>query len=1104
MNQNLIGQQIENYRIEALLGEGGMGAVYRATDLNLARPVALKLMHAQYANQPQFQRRFLQEAQAAARLDHPSVVTIYHFDNRPGLLYIVMEYIGGSSLGKYIKQLHRQNQVIRLNETLYLIAQVADALGYAHKQGVVHRDVKPDNILLKALSQPDRPLEPPIRAVVTDFGLAKLLEGGIETQSGTFMGTLPYMSPEQALAKPLDGRSDIYSLGVVLYQLATGQLPFDIKTPTEAVMKHLHETPPAPRTLQPGLPDAVAAVILKALAKQPEERYQTGEEMAHALRQAAAGLSDDVVTSFAPASEAISLVTQLAPPEPVAIPSRLTPDETMLDGGDRLIISQSQQSPRVQPLERPRYVLGRTEDNDIVLAAPGVSRHHARLERVTGGWQVVDLGSTNGTFLEEDRLLPDVPEKWEPHQTLRIGPYFLQWRAGRQAAEHGPIRTYQATTPLSDLPGGSPSRSAGHLSVLATPTQADVAPGGIAEIRLDLFNQGTTVDHFRLRLEGLSPAWVTLPPEPLQLMPGARGTLSVTIHPPLDSSARSGQYRYRLVVTSTTTNQEVAAATGSILVRPFERFAVDMRPKQLSGAGVCRVLIRNEGNVDATYNVIGRDPGEAIHFDQPRQRLKVAAGESGVVDLKLKPRQRPFLGRSHLLPFEIQVGTATSDRQALPGQLQVKPVIPPWLPPLAAGLLVILCLAGGLFLNTYLNRNREITNAQLAAVATQEAVLTAAALGTQAAGQAAEATATTLAITAEAAGDADGDGLSNSQELTLGTDPQNPDTDGDGLSDGEEVNQYGTDPRNRDTDGDTLSDGDEVNVHTTSPTNPDTDGDGVPDGVEVSDGSDPLRPPTPTAVPVNTATPTLPQPTQTATATPTPSATPPPGGYWDGAWQSECDFLGCNQVTLNHVEGNPTVSGNFADGNGTLVGIIEANRLTGTWSLGGQTGTFDFWIAPDGQGWHGNWNKTQAWCGYRSGGTPPDPCGVARWYGDWTTDCGNAACGLMELTQNGQFVEGTYANGGGTVTGTADGVTLNGTWTRGGSGSLQFFMQTEGNQFSGNYDNNFAWCGYREGAGQPNPCLNQGVIILTPFIPPIVITLQPLLPPILILPTPTP
>jgi len=310
------GQQIENYRIDAVLGEGGMGTIYRATDVNLMRPVAVKVMHGNLAADPSFQSRFLQEARAAARLDHPSIVRVYHFGRQADLLYIIMQFIDGLSLGAYLRQLAKLNQVVRLEETLTLVAQAADALGYAHRQGVVHRDVKPDNILVRRLDRPDRFGDPPLRAMVTDFGLAKLAGDGGETSAGLMMGTLPYMSPEQVLDLPVDGRSDIYSLGVVLYQLATGQLPLDIRSPERALQAHQYEEVPAPRNVHAGVPPPVEAVILRALARRPENRYQTAEELAADLRRAAGSVTDQEAQAFVAdtGSLVVSMVTEFPTP----------------------------------------------------------------------------------------------------------------------------------------------------------------------------------------------------------------------------------------------------------------------------------------------------------------------------------------------------------------------------------------------------------------------------------------------------------------------------------------------------------------------------------------------------------------------------------------------------------------------------------------------------------------------------------------------------------------------------------------------------------------------------------------------------------------------
>ncbi len=1100
---NLVGQQIDNYRLDALLGEGGMGAVYRAQDLNLNRTVALKVMHSQLARQPEFQQRFMQEAQAAAKLNHPSIVNIYHFGVRPDFLYMVMEFVPGLGLGATIRRLQKTGQVIEIRETLAILAQVAEALGYAHKRGIVHRDIKPDNVLLRKLDAPDRPGEPPLRAIVTDFGLAKLLEGGVHTATGTFMGTLPYMSPEQCLGNDLDGRSDLYSLGVMMYQLTTGQLPFDIKSPTDAVMKHMREVPPAPRSVKPGLPVVVEAVVRRSIAKKPEDRYQSGEEMAQAMRQSATQLTASDVTTFAPPQATLSIVTQLLPDKAPPEPSHFATNLTALPYEAQLIIAQKGEDPRTVPLNKQSVTIGRSSENELSLTGQGVSRHHVRIERTSTGWQVVDLGSTNGTFLAGGKLLANVPHVWEEGQVLRVGDFHLRWRGAAAPLSASPsfVPTYHPTAVQAVPPGGTQVQSTnGQLSVVLNPTIAEVMPGDRVMVQVDLLNQGMTVDHFRIQVDDVPAEWVTIPQSTMQLMPGTRGTLVFTFHPPRNSAAAAGPHKYRLRVVSTINTNEAASVTGQLVVKPYSDFYVDMRPTQLADGQKARLLVKNQGNAAGDFRVSGRDSGEAIRYIIEPDRLNIPPGERGVAEISLKAKQRPFLGSRQLLPFSMVVRAAETDQKTVAGQLSVTPRLPLWLLPLAGLLLLVLCVAAGLALSTINAGNRNATATQVALL-TQEADRVG--QETQAL-QATSAAATETADAAALAGDNDDDGLSNNQEIALGTDPNKADTDGDGLSDGQEVNQYGTDPKNIDSDSDTLSDGDEVNIHKTSPKEADTDGDGVKDGVEVAAGSNPLliptETPTPTAIPTDA-------PTATFTHTPppvTPSITPTTfaGGYWHGVWETECEFLVCGEINFTHAADQNTVTGTFADGAGTLVGIFEANWLQGTWSAGGESGTFDFWITPSGDTWYGNWNKSYDWCGYRSGGSAPDPCGIASWYGEWDTACSTSNCATMVVEQNGQFVEGTYADGDGTLSATADGTTLTGNWFRGtGTGSIAFYMQNEGVQFSGNWNENFEWCGRRGGAALPDPCLNQGIFI---FVPPIIlVTLEPILPIIPII-TPTP
>ena len=438
MAEELRDQTLEHYRLEDLIGQGGMGSVYRAVDLNLARPVAVKVMHEDLSSQPDFQERFQKEAQAAARLEHPSIVHIYHYGRDQESQYIVMELIPGLSLGTYINQLADSKQVIRLDETLLLTTQVAEALGYAHRKGVVHQDIKPDNILVKELDQAERPDEPPLRAVVTDFGLARLKRGDIVLSDGEVIGTLDYMSPEQLLGQPMDGRSDIYSLGVALFQLATGQLPYQIETLADAVQSHVHEPPPDPHELYPDIPVSLSQVILKAMAKQPGDRYQTGDEMAQALQQVAEELAnaDGDITGDLDQSSVASMVVALDQNPNLADTSRWIGDDQALPPVyDVLRVVQEGAEPEWYGLQKRSFTLGRSEGNDIVLVGSNVSRWHARLEYINESWHIIDSGSTNGTFLDKTKLEPEKAYPWRWGQIAHIGPFGLYLQSGTGARE---------------------------------------------------------------------------------------------------------------------------------------------------------------------------------------------------------------------------------------------------------------------------------------------------------------------------------------------------------------------------------------------------------------------------------------------------------------------------------------------------------------------------------------------------------------------------------------------------------------------------------------------------------------------------------------------
>jgi hypothetical protein len=255
------------YRIENLLGRGGMAGVYRAHDSVLERDVALKILDPQLSDDEEHVQRFRGEARAIASLSHPNLVTVIDRGEVEDCEFIVFELVRGANL----KQLLHERRAFPVEEALALVRQAARGLAYAHAHGVVHRDVKPQNVLVDALGT----------AKVTDFGIARLVEadGGI-TQSGTIMGTSDYISPEQATGKVVDERADQYSLGVLLFELLTGEVPYGGDGIVAVALKHVHDPIPSVRTRRPEIPQRVDDLVRRAMAKRPEERFPTLEEMA--------------------------------------------------------------------------------------------------------------------------------------------------------------------------------------------------------------------------------------------------------------------------------------------------------------------------------------------------------------------------------------------------------------------------------------------------------------------------------------------------------------------------------------------------------------------------------------------------------------------------------------------------------------------------------------------------------------------------------------------------------------------------------------------------------------------------------------------------------
>jgi serine/threonine protein kinase/predicted hydrocarbon binding protein len=266
-----IGPELGPYRLIDKLGEGGAATIYRAYQPSMERYVAIKVLKTELTDKdPTFMERFMLEARTIAQLQHPHILPVIDFGRQENMAFLVMVLLEGGTLRTYL----RENGALPLDNCAFMIAQIASALERAHSRGVIHRDLKPENILMDEDSN----------VYLTDFGIARILENTLNlTNTGAILGTPQYIAPEQARGKPADVRSDVYGLGVMLYEMTTGSLPFKAETPFGVLFKHISETPPAPRAIKQDLPASIEAVILKAMAKDPDERYQSALELAEAF-----------------------------------------------------------------------------------------------------------------------------------------------------------------------------------------------------------------------------------------------------------------------------------------------------------------------------------------------------------------------------------------------------------------------------------------------------------------------------------------------------------------------------------------------------------------------------------------------------------------------------------------------------------------------------------------------------------------------------------------------------------------------------------------------------------------------------------------------------
>ncbi len=425
-NEAFIGKIVNNFEIQEMIGQGGMGIVFRAFHPELQSYAAIKIMRPELARQAGFYERFLQEARIAARLKHPNIANVFNFGTFEESFYLMMDCIEGPSM----RQLLRDNKSgLPLYDVLQIFLQIADVLEFSHKQGVYHRDLKPDNILLTESIEPDVPY----RAIVTDFGLVKLVTNSIlETQKGVSVGTPAYMSPEQCLGKDVDGRTDLYSVGVMIYEACTGQRPFPIRNLFDAVQYHRSGTPVKLRAHLPTVPVRLDNLVNRLMAVDVNRRPATAGEVVKTLTTVLNELHPERLQPYAPPSSTVHDTPPASQDEAGTPPASGITDPYFIR-----VAYQDKWEPKTFPLGAQPILVGRQSPAEIVLDKPNeryVSKRQCEILLRSNQVLLRDLGSTNGTYLGEVKLEPNKYYQWVPTAVVRIGPFALTLVDNRPAS----------------------------------------------------------------------------------------------------------------------------------------------------------------------------------------------------------------------------------------------------------------------------------------------------------------------------------------------------------------------------------------------------------------------------------------------------------------------------------------------------------------------------------------------------------------------------------------------------------------------------------------------------------------------------------------------
>ena len=775
---DLVGQMIGSYRVEALIGTGGMASVYRGVHTLLGRSVALKVPHPHFAIQQSFQDRFEHEAKTIAKLTHPRIVSIFDFGRRDdGTLFLVMELVTGGSIRSLLQSWTSNPGQRSLALGLDLMCQAADALSYAHRNGMIHRDIKPDNMLLSD-THGENGQAPGYAIKLSDFGLVRLAEDAFTTASAHLLGTPAYLAPEQFQGLELDERSDIYSFGVVLYEVATGYLPFEIKTLSEAAYKHTSVEPPLPLMVRPDLPPELGNIILRCLDKRPQNRYPSVAEMLAALQtvsQATGGAAQPVAApapqwpgvideprfkqqyasaapppAFSPPPAPAPYIPPPAyapPPPPVTYsgsqgvyntaqggygppqngyapppnaygpapngyPSQggygpapnlynsqplnaygapaqtavLSPAQAPPVGGTtgvpRMhVLDQQGRTYRTMDLSGRGITLGSGNDNDIVLNGHEVSHHHARVDYDGRQALITDLGSQYGTIYRDIPLAPYTARPWETDDAIRLSTYWLRLEPPGLATQAMPAGYSNEMMLAVPEPAPPPPPMPTRIRLVLTEgAQLTIYPGQPGTVHGTIANLGTTVDHFRLTVDGIPPGWVSGIEEEIQLNPGMSAPIEFMVRTEHVPGCLAGEYPVTIYAQSRERPNEIGTADALFTILPFVESALHIEPARVRKRArpSYGVTIRNDGNIATRYTLNGLDEENQLSFSFVPQTIDLDPGTHTTARVTVRGKRQTF-GRPVLRSFMVDATSAAASVAPPVRAEWVQPArFPPW------------------------------------------------------------------------------------------------------------------------------------------------------------------------------------------------------------------------------------------------------------------------------------------------------------------------------------------------------------------------------------------------------------------------------------------